>query len=46
MVLTVFGPLLGRGHLDLCPLRYKVCEDLRLDHLPGAKFYFELSKLD
>jgi hypothetical protein len=24
----VFRPLLGRGHLDLCPLRHKVCEDL------------------
>jgi hypothetical protein len=42
----VFRPLLGRGHLDLCPLRHKVCEDLRLDHLPGAKLDLELSKLD
>jgi hypothetical protein len=42
----VFRPLLGRGHLDLCPLRHKVCEDLRLDRLPGAKLNFELSKLD
>jgi hypothetical protein len=24
----VFWPLLGRGHLDFCPLRHKVCEDL------------------
>jgi hypothetical protein len=24
----VFRPLLGRGHLDFCPLRHKVCEDL------------------
>jgi hypothetical protein len=24
----VFRPLLGMGHLDLCPLRHKVCEDL------------------
>jgi hypothetical protein len=30
----VFRPLLGRGHLDLYPLRHKVCEDLRLDRLP------------
>jgi hypothetical protein len=42
----VFRPLLGRGHLDLCQLRHKVCEDLRLDHLPGEKLDFELSKLD
>jgi hypothetical protein len=42
----VFRPLLGRGHLDLCPLRHKVCEDLRLDRLPRAKLDFELSKLD
>jgi hypothetical protein len=42
----VFRPLLGRGHLDLCPFRHKVCEDLRLDHLPGAKLNFEFSKLD
>jgi hypothetical protein len=42
----VFRPLLGRGHLDLCPFRHKVGEDLRLDRFPGAKFDFELSKLD
>jgi hypothetical protein len=24
----VFRPLLGEGHLDFCPLRHKVCEDL------------------
>jgi hypothetical protein len=24
----VFRPLLGRGHLDLCPLKHKVYEDL------------------
>jgi hypothetical protein len=42
----VFRPLLGRGHLDFCPLRHKVCEDLRLDCLPRAKLDFELSKLD
>jgi hypothetical protein len=42
----VFRPLLGRGHLDLYPFRHKVCEDLRLDRLPGAKLDFELSKLD
>jgi hypothetical protein len=40
----VFRTLLGRGHLDLCPLRHKVCEGL--DRLPGAKLNFELSKLD
>jgi hypothetical protein len=33
----VFRPLLGRGHLDFCPLRHEVYEDLRLDCLPGAK---------
>jgi hypothetical protein len=42
----VFRLLLERGHLDLCPLKHKVCEDLRLDRLPGAKLNFELSKLD
>jgi hypothetical protein len=42
----VFRPLFGRGHLDLCPFRHEVGEDLRLDHLPGAKLDFELSKLD
>jgi hypothetical protein len=42
----VFRPLLGRGHLDLCPFRHEVGEDLRLDRLPGAKLDFELSKLD
>jgi hypothetical protein len=42
----VFRPLLGKGHLDLCPLRHKVCEHLRLDLLPGAKLDFKLSKLD
>jgi hypothetical protein len=39
-------PLLGRGHLDFCPLRHKVCEYLRLDRLPGAKLDLEFSKLD
>jgi hypothetical protein len=24
----VLRPLLGRGHLDLCPFRHKICEDL------------------
>jgi hypothetical protein len=24
----VSRPLRGRGHLDLCPFRHKVCEDL------------------
>jgi hypothetical protein len=42
----VFMPLLRSGHLDFCPLRHKVCEDLRLDRLPRAKLDFELSKLD
>jgi hypothetical protein len=42
----VFRPLLGSGHLDLCPLRHKVCEDLRLDRLPGAKLDVKFSKLD
>jgi hypothetical protein len=42
----VFRPLLGRGHLDFRPFRHKLCEDLRLDRLPGAKLDFELSKLD
>jgi hypothetical protein len=42
----VFRPLLGRGNLDLCLLRHKVYEDLRLDRLPGAKLDFEISKLD
>jgi hypothetical protein len=42
----VFRPLLGRGHLDLCPFRHEVSEDLRLDRLPRAKLDFELSKLD
>jgi hypothetical protein len=42
----VFKQLLGRGHLDLCPLRHKVYEDLRLDCLPRSKLDFELSKLD
>jgi hypothetical protein len=42
----VFRPLLGRGHLDFCPLRHKVCEDLQLDGLLGAKLDFEFSKLD
>jgi hypothetical protein len=42
----VFRLLLGRGHLDLCPLRHKVCEDLRLDRLPRVKLDFKLSKLD
>jgi hypothetical protein len=36
----------GRGHLDFCPLRHKVYEDLRLDHLLGPKLDFEFSKLD
>jgi hypothetical protein len=31
----VFKSFLGRGHLDLCPLRHKVCEDLQLDRFPG-----------
>jgi hypothetical protein len=35
-----------RGHLDFYPLRHKVCEDLRLDRLPGAKLDFKFSKLD
>jgi hypothetical protein len=42
----VFRPLVRRGHLDLCPFRHEVGEDLRLDCLPGAKLDFELSKLD
>jgi hypothetical protein len=42
----VFRPLLGRGHLDRCPLRHKVCKDLRLDPLLGAKLNFELSKIN
>jgi hypothetical protein len=42
----VFRPLLGRGHLDFCPLRHEVCEDLRLDHLMGAKLDFKFSKLN
>jgi hypothetical protein len=42
----MFKPLLVRGHLDLSPLRYEVCEDLRIDCLPGAKLDFKLSKLD
>jgi hypothetical protein len=42
----VFRPLLGSRHLDLCPFRHKVCEDLRLDRLTGAKLDLKLSKLD
>jgi hypothetical protein len=42
----VFKPLLGRGHIDLCPLRHEVGEDMRLDRLPRAILDFELSKLD
>jgi hypothetical protein len=42
----VFRLFLGRRHMDFCPLRHKVCEDLRLDCLPRAKLDFELSKLD
>jgi hypothetical protein len=42
----VFRSLLGRGHLDLCPFRHEVGEDLQLDRLPGAKLDFKLSKLD
>jgi hypothetical protein len=42
----VFRPLLGRGHLDLCPFRHKVYEDLRLDRFSGTKHDFKLSKLD
>jgi hypothetical protein len=42
----VFRLLLRRGHLDLCPFRHEVGEDLRLDRLLGAKLDFELSKLD
>jgi hypothetical protein len=42
----VFRPHLGRGHLDFYPFGHEVGEDLRLDHLPGAKLDFELSKID
>jgi hypothetical protein len=42
----VFRPLLGKGHLDLCPLGHEVGEDLRLDRFPGAKLDFKFSKLD
>jgi hypothetical protein len=42
----VFRPVLGRGHLDFCPFKHKVCEDLRLDCMPREKLDVKLSKLD
>jgi hypothetical protein len=36
----------GARHLDLCPLRHEVSQDLRFDRLPGAKLDVEFSKLD
>jgi hypothetical protein len=41
----VLRPLLRRGHLDFCPLRYEVGEDQQLDRLSRAEFDVELSKL-
>jgi hypothetical protein len=37
----VFKPLLGRGHLDFCPLRHEVYEDLRLDRLSRTQLDVE-----
>jgi hypothetical protein len=42
----MFRPLLGRGHLDFCPFRHEVCEDLRFDSLSGTKFDLKVCKLD
>jgi hypothetical protein len=38
--------LLGRGHLDFCPLRHEVYEDLRLYHLSRTKLDVEFSELN
>jgi hypothetical protein len=42
----MFRPLLGRGHLDLCPLRHEVSADLQFDRLSRTKLDVEFSKLD
>jgi hypothetical protein len=42
----MFRTLFGRGHLDFCPFRHEVCEDLRFDRLSGTKLDLKVSKLD
>jgi hypothetical protein len=44
--MNLFMPLLGRGHLDFCPIKHEICEDLRLDRLARTKHDVEFSELD